>query len=163
MTFGEALQAVREAKGLSGPELATAALGQRSTATKVTSWANYLSKIEHDKIPSVGLDRVRAIASGLGYARLSQFFAVIEEVQDKGKEFVTESLRDAKASDKTTLSVVRTPGGDRGKVPAILSADETARQFLLNVAEHIIERARPTFHQQVPKTRARRSRPRGRS
>jgi transcriptional regulator with XRE-family HTH domain len=127
MTFGQALQACEAS--VRGPTLAKAALGAEATATKVRDWANYLSKIEHDRVPGVGLDRIRDIAAALGYDRLSKFFAAIEEVQDKGKDFVTGSLRDAKASDKTTLSTVHRPGGERGASSTLRSADDLKRSI----------------------------------
>lgn len=76
VTFGAALRAIRG--DLTGPELAVLALGRDLPQQKYRDFANYLSKIELDKVPNVGLARLRLIATGLGFTTLSSFFAEIE-------------------------------------------------------------------------------------
>lgn len=102
MTFGVALKSVRgETRAL---EVAARALGPQSTPEARRDFANYLSRIERDKVPGVGLDRLRLIAKGLDLEPLSKFFTAIENAESSDRlghsEFENKSLRSAAISDK---------------------------------------------------------------
>jgi transcriptional regulator with XRE-family HTH domain len=60
-----------------GPEVARMALGDVPWK-KLRDFANYLSKIENDKVPNVGLRYLRLLAAGYGHSTLTSFFAQIE-------------------------------------------------------------------------------------
>lgn len=76
VSFGGDLRRLRgKATGL---DVARAALGEQSTANARRDFANYLSKIEHDQVPNVGLAKIRLIAKGMGYKTLATFFAELE-------------------------------------------------------------------------------------
>lgn len=77
-SFGQALQQVLG--GLKLTAIAQRALGERATKKRVRDFANYISRIAHDHVPNVGLDKLRLIAKGLDLS-LSSFFARIEALQ----------------------------------------------------------------------------------
>lgn len=78
VTFGRDLWRLRKQKGLKGPQIAVAALGEHSEKRKRRDLANYLSKIERDKVPNVGLPKLQLIAKGFGFPSLADFFAALE-------------------------------------------------------------------------------------
>src|SRR3954462_5122433 len=61
--------------------VARRALGADATDADVRDFANYLSRILHDKVPSVGVEKLRLIAKGLGFDALSTLLAQIESLQ----------------------------------------------------------------------------------
>lgn len=79
VTFGEALQHIRN--DTRAIDVAANALGRALPDKRYRDFANYLSKIELNKVPGVGLIKLRLIATGLGFKTLSSFFAQIEALQ----------------------------------------------------------------------------------
>lgn len=73
-TFGQALRELRGKR--TGIEIAIRALADSSTKKQRRDFANYLSKIENDRVPNVGLGRLRLIAKGMGL-QLDEFFVRI--------------------------------------------------------------------------------------
>lgn len=158
MTFGTALQLLREARAQTATGVAAIVLGPKATKTQVASWANYLSKIENDRVAGVGLDRIRAIALALGFDRLSKFFAVIEELQQKG---VADPLLAGKASDRTTLAAISTPGGERGASSTLRGADDIKREILFDLSRELLKLSRPPDGEQAAADRTREPKRRG--
>lgn len=128
VTFGAALRSLRGRR--KGREVAAAALGPDEAKDKdrVRDYASYLSQIEHDKIESVGLARIREIATALGFSTLSSFFSAIEAAMESTDEKahvlqmaekksrqvrVNEPLRFDVISVGTDsgVTIARTPGG----------------------------------------------------
>jgi len=75
-TFGEALKAIQGKR--KNVHVADVALGEGASKKKRRDFAAYLGKFHKDKVPSPGLEQLRAIAKGLGYEQLSAFFQDIE-------------------------------------------------------------------------------------
>lgn len=76
--IGAAIRLLREQRNLKQEDVALAALGDTSPQKKRRDLANYLSKIEREKVPNVGLRKLRLIARGCGYATLGEFFSALE-------------------------------------------------------------------------------------
>jgi transcriptional regulator with XRE-family HTH domain len=81
LTFGARLRLVRERRQLKGIAVARRALPD-GTADEIRDFANYLSKIERENV-NIGVDRLQAIAVGLGFPTLSACVAAIEQISSK--------------------------------------------------------------------------------
>jgi len=76
VSFGKDVRRLRGAR--TGMTIAAAALGADSPWVDRRDFRNYLSKIERDKVPNLGLGKLRLLAKGFGYASLAQFFIDLE-------------------------------------------------------------------------------------
>ncbi len=166
-TFGQALAVLRGER--KGPAIAVVALGDNSTAKARRDFANYLSRIERDRVPGVGLNKLRLIAKGLGLEPLSSFFLQIELAQRNDtqghSEFLNESLRSVADSDKNppiTLGGSHHVGGSLSHVSTVadlsqsvirdiahllLSSTENVRRQAPNATAH--RRGRGTTHRKA--------------
>lgn len=117
MSFGAALAHLRGAR--TGKQIAAAALGPNSTDLARRDFANYLSKIEHDKVPGVGLDRLRLIAKGLGFTVLTDFFQQIEAAQIKTPAEPDSTLKMPDLRATTPLSKTPLVGEARDQAAAL--------------------------------------------
>ena len=82
MTFGQAVRTLRGERPRTG--IARVALESAPGAPHdpLRHFANYLARIEQDKVPNVGLPTLRLIAKGFGYQSLHEFFERVEALVD---------------------------------------------------------------------------------
>lgn len=80
-------------------DLARIALGEKATPKKIVNTANYFSRIFQGRVPNVGIDQLRLLASGMGYHSWTEFFAELERS-------ATSHLHPEKQSDKDRAFVV---------------------------------------------------------
>ena len=76
VSFGRDLKRLRGDR--TALDVAARALGDQSSEAQRRDFANHLSRIERDRVPNVGLERLRLIARGLGFRTLTEFFSALE-------------------------------------------------------------------------------------
>lgn len=130
VTFGKALKTLRGRR--KGPEIARLALGDDSPKRERRDFANYLSRIERDKVPNVGLPQLRLIAKGLQFQSLGPFFSALDAIELRA-DSVVEAAEDDNGLD---LADILTPHNDRDSFSA--SATSADRAFLTRLAAALI-------------------------
>jgi len=76
MEFGDLVRKLRGDR--TRRQMARAALGQRADKEQIRHFANYLARIEGNKVPNVGLVQIKAVAKGFGFTSLRDFFGALE-------------------------------------------------------------------------------------
>lgn len=115
VTFGKSLRRLRGAR--EGPELALIALGKESGRKARRDFANYLSRIERDRVPNVGLSKLRLVSTSLGFEKLSDFFADLER---------QEAHKDGNGNDEGTVTPTAGYGARAHESGSIPSPDAVA-------------------------------------
>lgn len=136
-SFGQALKALRgTTKAL---DVAATALGERSTMKARRDFRNYLSRIENDRVPNVGLETLKLVGIGLGFTKLSDFLGRIEYLQGMTGEDKTFTLPEGKVSEHTTLlpqpegaSIGRTDSSVHDEIRSLREALADAGEILFN-------------------------------
>lgn len=142
------LKALRGAK--KNTAMAEAALGERASQHAVKTTANYFSRIIQGRVPSVGIDKLRLLAIGLGYDTMTAFFADLENVSRDSTQ--TSLILPPEPSHNPPLAKEAMSGPP---VPGVGGLDkEVLRYFGRIVGRAIRDSAR---YQQTASTRARRS------
>src|SRR6266850_2244680 len=78
MAFGDSVRKLRGDR--SRRDIARAAIGWNSDKEQLRHFANYLARIENNRVPNVGLVQITAVAKGFGFTSLRDFFGALEVV-----------------------------------------------------------------------------------
>lgn len=129
LTYGQALQLARERRQMSGPALALKVLGKDAKAKTLKAWANYLSRIENDRLKSgPGFQRLKEIAEGLEFQSVGSMLIELEVIQKEihvvASTALTPQFNQTKDPPRTQTKV----GGDDG-TPVVQQATDPRTIF----------------------------------